>query len=176
MHTEYDRVREALQAALREVCLDESVEIEGPNRLGGFRLNDGRNRVALSYVPSRQNDNRNWWVSAWMEVEDEWTLLLAPEDALIAGRREATMKRPLTREDAIIAALQILIEMRVRAAWRAAREAAPTDGGIFRPAEDVLEPAAPPREASTLPLAASTDLVFRTARSPRKANGLNTRR
>jgi hypothetical protein len=100
------------------------VDVEGPNRLGGFRLSDGGHRVALSYVPSRKNDGRDWWVTAWVpaahEADGGATMTAAPEEAQNprTQRREIALPAPMERDDAVIAAVQLLVEQRIRAAWR----------------------------------------------------------
>ena len=180
MHSAYEGVLAALHVALREMCLDGVVEVEGPSRLGGFRLSDGPARVAISNIPSRKEDGLDWWVSAWIEIVDEWTPLIAPEDAVFTRRREVTIQRPMTRDDALIAALQILMEMRVRAAWSSAADAHRRENPLAN-ADALWSPAAEPhangasaeqRDSAmpTLPLGPTSDLVFRTARVRRKAS------
>ena len=120
LHTEYERLRIALQTALRAVGLERYVEIDGPNRLGGFRLSDGTNRVALSFAPSRKRDDReagrHWWVSAWVPIADGYDGLLMPDLIPVAHRREVLLKKPLDINEAAVAALQLFTELRVRAA------------------------------------------------------------
>lgn len=120
LHTEYERLRTALQTGLRAIGLERHVEIDGPNRLGGFRISDGVNRVALSFAPSRKKDDReagrHWWVSAWVPIADGYDGLLMPDLIPVAHRREVLLKKPLDTNEATVAALQLFTELRVRAA------------------------------------------------------------
>lgn len=120
IHDEYDKMRATLATGLRAVGLERVAEIDGPNRLGGFRVGDGDNCVALSLVPPRKKDDRDagrhWWVSAWMPVADGFDSLLSPDLITVSHRREVMIKKPLACEDAVISALQLLAELRVRAA------------------------------------------------------------
>jgi len=147
VHDEYDKMRTTLATGLRSVGLDRVTEIDGPNRLGGFRVGDGENSVALSLVPPRKKDDRDagrhWWVSAWMPVADGFDSLLSPDLITVSHRREVMIKKPLACEDAVISAIQLLAELRVRAALNRVRiaEVAPsrpdkpaTSPNVFRTA------------------------------------------
>jgi hypothetical protein len=102
--------------------MDRFVEVEGPNRLGGFRLGDGDHCVALSLVPPRRRDDRDagrcWWVSAWMPITDGYDALVTPDLLPIPHRREVMLKKPLAYEDAVIAAVQLFAELRARSAFQ----------------------------------------------------------
>lgn len=123
LHGEYEKLRQTLQIGLRAVGLDRIVEIDGPNRLGGFRLGDGDHCVALSLVPPRKREDRDagrcWWVSAWMPIADGYESLLSPELLPVPHRREVMLKKPLAYEDAVVAAVQLFAELRVRSAFLA---------------------------------------------------------
>ena len=158
IHGEYDRLRTTLTTALRAAGLERVAEIDGPNRLGGFRIGDGDYCVALSLVPPRKKDDRDagrhWWVSAWMPVSDGYESLLSPDLIAVPHRREVMLKKPLTAEDATVAAIQMLIELRVRAA-------------LSRPVIAVAEPRTeePARQTFTA-MPATSPNVFRTAPNP----------
>lgn len=121
LHGEYEKLRQTLQLGLRAVGLDRIVEIDGPNRLGGFRLGDGDHCVALSLVPPRKREDRDagrcWWVSAWMPITDGYDSLLSPDLIPVPHRREVMLKKPLAYEDAVVAAVQLFAELRVRSAF-----------------------------------------------------------
>ncbi len=120
MHDEYDKMRVTLATGLRAVGLERVGEIDGPNGLGGFRVGDSANCVALSLVPPRKKDDRDagrhWWVSAWMPFADGFDSLLSPDLITVSHRREVMVRKPMTCEDAVISALQLFVELRIRAA------------------------------------------------------------
>ena len=151
-HDEYDKMRVALTAGLRAVGLDRMAEIDGPNRLGGFRIGDGDNRVALSLVPPRNKGDRDagrhWWVSAWMPVADGFDSLLSPDLITVSHRREVMLKKPFVCEDAVISALQLLVELRIRAALHDTKTPEPR---TEKPATVVLTPATSPNVFRTAP-------------------------
>ncbi|MBC8139565.1 MAG: hypothetical protein H8F28_27105 [Fibrella sp.] len=121
LHGEYEKLRQAIQIGLRAVGLDRTVETDGPNRLGGFRLTDGDHCVAISLVPPRKREDRDagrcWWVSAWMPITDGYESLLSPELMPVPHRREVMLKNSLAYEDAVVAAVQLFAELRMRSAF-----------------------------------------------------------
>jgi len=188
MHETYRACLDALCTALAGIGLSDAVEVEGPNRLGGFRLTDGRNRVALSHVPSRKNDGKDWWVSGWFPADDA---LVAPAflpaasvaEDLQSPRsqwREVVLPRAMERDEAVIAAVQFLVEQRVRGAWR--RVAAERDAALAQMMADAISAVAhdsrphPPAVRSGVrapePAPASGGASFGTARgAARSLNG-----
>ena len=138
VHTEYEKLRQTLQTGLRSVGLDRATEIDGPNRLGGFRIGDGECCVALSLVPPRKKDDRDagrqWWVSAWMPIADGYESLLSPDLLIVPHRREVMLKKPLAYEDAVVAAIQLLAELRIRAALTRTTDAPERIAGFGTPA------------------------------------------
>ncbi len=139
LHGEYEKLRQTLQTGLRAVGMDRTVEIDGPNRLGGFRLGDGNHCVALSLIPPRKREDRDagrcWWVSAWMPITDGYESLLSPDLLVVPHRREIMLKNPLAYEDAVVAAVQLFAELRVRAAFQQnARTPDPDSARLIFPA------------------------------------------
>lgn len=133
LHGEYEKLRQTLQVGLRAVGLDRFVEVEGPNRLGGFRLGDGNHCVALSLVPPRRREDREagrcWWVSAWMPITDGYDALITPDLLPIPHRREVMLKKPLAYEEAVIAAVQLFAELRTRSAFQEATKGTDIERG-----------------------------------------------
>ena len=68
IHIQYGELQAALTSGLRALGWERAVEIDGPNRLGGYRVGDDAHRVALSFAPPSRKDDRDagrhWWVSA----------------------------------------------------------------------------------------------------------------
>ena len=131
LHGEYEKLRRTLQIGLRAVGMDRTVEIDGPNRLGGFRLGDGDHCVALSLVPPRKREDRDagrcWWVSAWMPITDGYESLLSPDLLTVPHRREVMLKNPLAYEDAVVAAVQLFAKLRLRSAFSAGAKSPDAD-------------------------------------------------
>lgn len=126
MHPEYARVSQTIQTALRCARLDDAVEVEGPSKLGGWRLLDGRRRVALSRLPDEKRGGApRWCVSAWLDIRDD--LDASSEDMDFARQREVILGTTASLEDAVIAAAKLLVEGRIEDGLRETRDAAPDD-------------------------------------------------
>jgi hypothetical protein len=120
---ECPRIQARIEAALSAAGLDNSVELEGPNKLGGFRLVEGDRRVALSRIPLERPGDRarllGWCVSTWHDVDDgsgEGLLPIAPP--VRRHQREQILGATRSLDDAILAAIEVLLEARIEAAWR----------------------------------------------------------
>ena len=102
-------------------------------------------------MPQRKKsdqDGRQWWVSAWMPALDGYDLILSPELTSVPNRREVVLKKPLPGDDAVVTAVQLLTELRIRSAFARGGDVAERD----------------PQMRPTRVDAATTSLnVFRTA-------------
>ena len=86
---------------------------------------DSEHCVALSLMPQRKKsdqDGRQWWVSAWIPALDGYDLILSPELISVPNRREVVLKKPLPGDDAVVTAVQLLTELRIRSAFARAGE------------------------------------------------------
>lgn len=113
MNQEYVKLSQVIQTALRSARLDDVVEVEGPNKLGGFRLTDGKHCVSLSRVP----EGDLWCVSAWFDVSDDI------DPGIIEGtfrprRREEVVGATASIKDAVMTVIEILIEGRMEDALK----------------------------------------------------------
>jgi hypothetical protein len=131
--SEHVRIQQALQAALRSVRLDDVVEVEGPNKLGGYRLIDGERRVALSRVPAGVGGTGNgaeyWCVSQWDDPLPAGAfpgVLDVPVVAFL-HRRERVIGVTPHLKDAVVAAIELIVEGRIDDAWRASCAAEPSE-------------------------------------------------
>lgn len=123
MHPEYARVIQTIQTALRCARLDDAVEVEGPSKLGGWRLLDGRRRIGLSRLPGarRGKDAPLWCLSAWLDIRDDLDGLA--EDVDFTRQREVILGTTTNVEDAVIAAAKFLVEGRIEDGFREIRAA-----------------------------------------------------
>lgn len=112
MHPEYERLTQTIQTALKSARLDDIVEIEGPNKLGGYRLMTGTHRVGLSRLP----DDHLWCVSVWVDALDDLGVLSAREMNRRALREEIIGVTACVR-DAVKAAIEVIVEARIDEAW-----------------------------------------------------------
>ena len=124
MNQEHAKVTQAIQTALRSARLDDVVEVEGPNKLGGYRLTDGKHRVGLSRVP----DGNLWCVSAWFDISDGLGELLA-ENTSRSRQREEVLGATASVRDAIMAAVEVIIEGRIGDALKESCDPPSADGG-----------------------------------------------
>ena len=170
MHPEYVKVSQTIQTALRYARLDDVVEVEGPSKLGGWLLRDGGRRVALSRLPGdrrlrgdrgpggeRRDGAPLWYVSAWFDLYDD--LEDREEGVNFTRQREEILGTTTSTEDAVIAAVKVLVERRIEDGFREERAAA------AEPDE------APPPDAERnrrLP-------IFGTARTPASSRSLASR-
>ena len=135
MHPEYEHVLRTIHTALCSVRLETVVEVEGPNKLGGFRLTDGPHRSGLSRLPGGR-----WCVSGWQDVEDGAETAFGP-GAARRWQREQVIGLTPNLSEAVVTAIEVLVEARIRDAWKqtpadapqheAARQSA--DAGAGRP-------------------------------------------
>jgi hypothetical protein len=129
MHPEYVKVSQIILTALRSARLDDAVEVEGPSKLGGWLLRDGGRRVALARLPgerrSRGESAPLWYVSAWYELYDE--MEEAVEGVDFTRQREVILGTTPSTEDAVIAAIKVLVEGRIEDGLREARAASESD-------------------------------------------------
>jgi hypothetical protein len=141
MHPEYVKVSQMIQTALRCARLDDVVEVEGPSKLGGWLLRDGGRRVALSRLPGdpRLRGDRGgrgnrgeraplWYVSAWYEIYDELEEMVEGVEGVdFTRQREVVLGTTESTEDAVIAAVKVLVEGRIEDGFREERAACEPD-------------------------------------------------
>ena len=148
MHPEYEHILRTIHTALCSVRLETVVEVEGPNKLGGFRLTDGPHRSALSRLPGGR-----WCVSGWQDVEDGAESVFGP-GVTRRWQREQVIGLTPSLPEAVVTAIEVLVEARIRDAWRQP---------LF---------ASDPRDTAqkSADVAADHPSVFRTARARRGRN------